>query len=439
MLITFRSVLVSLLRNGGLLVWAVGLPLVLSVMFIFMFDSLEQNDALGTLPVVVVQESVEGDAGFDGSELDELRNLDLGSLDASALAGLVDPEAFERTAFYRFVRALSSEGDEEGAAGAGESNQGLLAVTYVPTEEEARGLVEQSQGADDAFVGYLLFEGGEPHACLYPTGSTMAEEAKQSIVVLLMDQYASRSALVRSLAELDPMALLDAQVVQRLFEPIQATERVSVTENPLSEKARYYFALLGFAALSCANFGMVAVGGLRASSGPLGARRAVGGISHGRALAGTLLAAWAASFICLLVVFLFMRLTVDFGNRDVGCLAVLAVSSLAAVSLGCLVAVIPRIPEGARSGIITIVTCFSALFTGLYGEPTMKLADAVAQACPASALVNPAAQITEALYGLMYYDSFTPAASHLGILLAMTAIMFALSVRALGRQRYASL
>ena len=431
MLITFRSVLVSLLRNGGLLVWAVGLPLVLSVMFIFMFDSLEQNDALGRLPVVVVQDDgAEADLG--GFEPDDLRNLDLGGLDASELAGLVDPEAFERTAFYQFVRALSAEDD------GGEDGAGLLAVTYAPTEEEAKRLVEQSQGTDDAFVGYLLFQDGEPQACLYPTGSTMAEEAKQSIVVLLMDQYASRSALVRSLVERDPMALLDAQVVQRLFEPIEATKRVSVTENPLSEKARYYFALLGFAALSCANFGMVAVGGLRASSGPLGARRAVGGISHGRALAGTLLAAWAASFICLLAVFLFMRLTVDFGNRDVGCLAVLAVSSLAAVSLGCLVA-IPRIPEGARSGIITIVTCFSALFTGLYGEPTMRLADSVAQACPASALVNPAAQITEALYGLMYYDSFAPTAAHLGILLVMTAVMFALSARALGRQRYASL
>lgn len=431
MLVTFRAVFVSLMRNAGLLVWAVGLPLVLSVMFIFMFDSLEQNDALGTLPVVVVRD--DGEAAVGGFKPDDLRNLDLGNLDASALAGLVDPEAFERAAFYRFVRELSAEGD------GGEDGAGLLSVTYAPTEAEAKRLVEQSQGADDAFVGYLLFEGGEPHACLYPTGSTMAEEAKQSIVVLLMDQYASRSRLVASVVEHDPMAMLDAQVIQRFFEPIEATKRVSVTENPLSEKARYYFALLGFAALSCANFGMVAVGGLRACSGPLGARRAVGGVSHGRALAGTLLAAWAASFICLLAVFLFMGLTVDFGNREWGCLAVLVVSSLAAVSLGCLVAVIPKIPDAARSGIITIVTCFSALFTGLYGEPTMKLADAVAQAFPASALVNPAAQITEALYGLMYYDSFAPTATHLGILLVMAAIMFVLSARALGRQRYASL
>lgn len=404
MLVTFRAVFVSLMRNPGLLVWAVGLPLVLSVMFIFMFDSLERNDALGKISVVVVRD----DAG-------------------EAAVGDVSSE--EEAAFLQFIEAVSGDDGDEG----------LLSVTYAATEGEAQRLVTDSQGEDDPFVGYLVFQEGEPRAFLYPSAQTVADQAKGSIVVLMLDQYVSRANLIRGIVETDPAQLANGRLIEALSSPFEATERISVTENPLSEKVRYYFALLGLAALNCASMGMVAVSGLRGCSGPLGARRTVGGVSHGRALAGTLLASWAASFVCLLVVFLFMSLTVDFGDRVAGCVAVLLVASLAAVSLGCAVAVIPKLPESARSGIITTVACMSALFTGLYGQPTMELADQVARAFPASTLVNPAAQISEAFYGLLYYDSFMPALGHLGILLVMTAILFALSARALRRQRYASL
>ena len=422
MLVTFRAVFVSLMRNPGLLVWAVGLPLALSNMFIFMFDSLERNDAMGELPVVVVRGEGAGGAAEDG-----FGGLAAGWSDAGSFAGSVDDEG----AFLRFVEAVSADGDPDG--------DGLLSVTYASSAEEAQRLVADSQGGDDAFVGYIAFEGGQPRAYLYPTTETVADLAKQSIVVLLLDQYVSRASLVRGIVQSDPMLLADGRLIATMTDPFEATERISVTQNPLSEKVRYYFALLGFAALSCATMGLTAVLGLRGCSGPLGARRAVGGVSHSRALLGTLLASWAASFLCLLAVFLFMSLTVDFGDRVLGCLAVLLVASLTAVSLGCAVAVIPKLPDSTRAGIITAVTCMAALFTGLYGQPTMELADRIARAVPASTLVNPAAQIAEAFYGLLYYDSFAPTLGHLAILLAMCAVLFALSARALRRQRYASL
>ncbi len=422
MLVTFRAVFVSLMRNPGLLVWTVGLPLALSTMFIFMFDSLERNDAMGKLPVVVVCDEGTGSnakGGFGG--------LTDGWSDAGGFAGSIDDEE----AFLQFIEAVSTDGEPDG--------DGFLSVTYASSAEEAQRLVTDSQGGDDAFVGYVAFEDGQPRAYLYPTVETVADQAKQSIVVLLLDQYVSRASLIRGIAQSDPALLADGRLIAAMAAPFEATERISVTQNPLSEKVRYYFALLGFAALSCANMGMTAVLSLRGCNGPLGARRAVGGVSHSRALLGTLLASWAASFLCLLAVFLFMSLTVDFGDRVLGCLAVLLVASFTAVSLGCAVAVIPRLPDSARSGIITTFTCMAALFTGLYGQPTMELADRIAQAVPASTLVNPAAQIAESFYGLLYYDTFAPTLGHLAILLVMSAILFALSARALRRQRYASL
>ena len=53
--------------------------------------------------------------------------------------------------------------------------------------------------------------------------------------------------------------------------------------------------------------------------------------------------------------------------------------------------------------------------------------------------VNPAVQISQAFYSIMYYDSLAPMVGHLVVLLVMALVLFALSAQSLRRQRYASL
>lgn len=69
----------------------------------------------------------------------------------------------------------------------------------------------------------------------------------------------------------------------------------------------------------------------------------------------------------------------------------------------------------------------------------MELADSIARAFPLFASLNPAKVVTDAFYSLYYYDSLTPYFGKLGILIAMTAVLFALSSLFIRRQRYASL
>ena len=47
--------------------------------------------------------------------------------------------------------------------------------------------------------------------------------------------------------------------------------------------------------------------------------------------------------------------------------------------------------------------------------------------------------VTDTFYSLYYYDSLVPFAEKVGLLLAMTAVVFAVSALFVRRQRYASL
>ena len=79
------------------------------------------------------------------------------------------------------------------------------------------------------------------------------------------------------------------------------------------------------------------------------------------------------------------------------------------------------------------------MFAGLYGSPVMKLADAMNATMPALQFVNPAVQISQAFYSIMYYDTYQRTIEYVLVLLAMTAVLFAVSFLFIRRQRYASL
>ncbi|MFR3090622.1 MAG: ABC transporter permease [Eggerthella lenta] len=91
-----------------------------------------------------------------------------------------------------------------------------------------------------------------------------------------------------------------------------------------------------------------------------------------------------------------------------------------------------------KGGMLSGIVCFASLFAGLYGSP-MKPADTVNAAVPAAQLVNPAVQISQAFYSIMYYDTYQRTIEHILILLAMAAVLFAASALFIRRQRYASL
>lgn len=395
MLNTYRYTLIAFIRMPGIMIWALCFPLILATIFVAMFTPIEDMAAVDEVGMVVV----EPDDSPDGQ------------------------------AFSQFIDGLSV-------------SDSPYQVVYANTAEEAERLVRQSVDDDGSLFGFVELKDGMPHVSVAgATSSDGIEELMASMIVLAMDQYVANASLIKGLMAESPSVLSDPQVVASIFEPIQATAQVQLTQNQPKETVRFYFALLGMAALFGGSVGLAACQRLRPNSSAVGARRSVGATNHGVVVAATVLASWTICFACLLVAFCYLRFVagVDFGGRDVLCVGAIAASSLTATALGCAVSAIPKLSGDAKSGILTGIVCFASLFAGLYGQPTMQLADDLAVQFPLLSLVNPASQIAQSFYAIMYYDSLAPYAFHLAVLLGMAVVLFMLSVRSLRRQRYASL
>lgn len=396
MLDTFRYTLLWLVRSPGIIIWSLLFPLILTSVFMLMFAPLDDIATIEPIRVV----AVEPDDSTDGR------------------------------AFTTFLDAIS-EGDEP-----------LFDLVYASDAEEAARMVTESAGADDAFIGYVELDDGTPRAHVIGNVSLSGTEGMESsILTLAMDEYTAKRQLVIQLMEENPSAFDDPQAAASLFAPVQATVQVQVTENQPKESVRYYFALLGMAALFGGGVGLAACQRLRANTSALGARRSVSAVSHGRAVGGTLLASWLLSFVCLAIAYCYMRLlgTVDFAGRDGACLLTVGVASLLATALGCAISAIPRVPDNGKDGLLTAIVCFASLFAGLYGQPTMAFADRINADFPIVSWLNPADQVAQAFYSIMYYNDYGPLLMHLAALLIMTVVLFLISARALRRQRYASI
>lgn len=402
----FKGTLLSLAREKAIFIWVLAFPLILSTMFIFMFSNLDDAGQFEPIRTAVVT-----DAHYD---------------DAPGFADMVD--------------ALAEPGENQ-----------MLDVVPVTSENEAIDLMRNTAtggsningGLNEGVIGYLMVNAeGEPS--VHVRGGAAPESidsANQSILKVIVDNYLRSTALIKDVAQENPAALSDPAAVAQLLEVQDLTEKIDITQNPPKESVRFYFALLAMAALFGGQVGMVAICRTQPNLSALGARRALGAVSRAKTLAATLGASWVLSFVCLVVAYAYIRLVagVDFGGRDVACIVVLGVSALVATAFGTLLGSIARIDDGIKGGLLSGIVCIASLFSGLYGSPVMEMADTINAAVPALQFVNPAVQISQTFYSIMYYDTYQRTFEHVLVLLAMALVLFAISSLFIRRQRYASL
>lgn len=403
----FKGAVLTLMREKSIFIWSLAFPLILSTMFVFMFANMDEAGQFEPIPTAV----------------------------------LADAQYEEAPGFSEMVETLAKPGDDQ-----------MLDVTFVETEEEARGMLEAASAgfrgnngnqASEGVAGYLTIDAdGEPtvHVKAGTTPGSM-DNAHQSILKAVADGYVRNAKLIEGIAETDPAALADPMKLERLLDTGDLTQKIDVTHNPPKESVRYFFALLGMAALFGGQIGMIAICRTQPNLSALGARRAVAGLSRAKTLAATLAASWVLTFLCILLAYLYIRFVagVDFGGRDAACIVVIAAAALVATAFGTLLGSIPKIDANIKGGLLSGIVCFASLFAGLYGSPTMKLADALNTTAPAMQFVNPAVQISQAFYSIMYYDTYQRTIEHVLILLVMAAVLFAASALFMRRQRYASL
>ncbi|WP_302718473.1 ABC transporter permease [uncultured Senegalimassilia sp.] len=383
-----------LVRQRDVLVWVIAFPLVLATLFHVMFANFDEYYRADPVSCAVV-----ADENYHAT----------------------------RAMFFReMLQQVSVEGDDQ-----------LLDVHEAANADEARNLVLSG----DAAAVITVDDEGLPSMDVSPLASRTLD---QTIVRAVLDRYRQLYAEMKQVflaqagaadlqapptdAQLEAFAQTPGadQAVQAFMADAVGTQQVDVLRVASSGTVRYYYALMGFAALMSITVAIHSVSAVRANTSAVGARRQVSGTSVTRQLAVSMAASFAVVFACLLLAFAYMRLVlgVEFGGRDGLAVVAIAACALMSVGFGAVLGALPGMPVAGKVGLATGITCLCALFAGLYGEPAMQLADQISQTAPWAVLINPAAQAANAFYDLTYYDSLAPFFSTVGVLVAMAAAFF---------------
>ena len=369
MLTVFLYQVLRLLRDRVLLVWTLGFPVVLSLIFMAMFSNLDKVYEATPMSFGVVQ--------------DEAYRT------APGLDAVVERISTDDADHHLITKVThSTVAQAEAAAKRGETN------------------------------GYLAVEGSEPVLHVTQQGN---EAETTRVLRVVMDSYLQRRAEYVALAKAGaaPEKLAALETDQAF------TRSISVTPSPVKPQTPYYFALLAFACGMGTTVAMVAVKGTMAVS-PVGARQTLAGLPRWKVLTATLAASWVCVFVCLLLAFAFMAsvVGVDFGPHVLLCLVAIGVCSLMASAVGAALGTLARLEIGMISGFTSLLS----LFTGLYGPASQSLASSIEQHAPLLAQANPLWQTARCFYGLLYYDSLAPFARSCAVLLGMTCLFLTIAL-----------
>ena len=369
MLTVFLYQVLRLLRDRVLLVWTLGFPVVLSLIFMAMFSNLDKVYEATPMSFGVVQ--------------DEAYRT------APGLDAVVERISADDADHHLITKVThSTVAQAEAAAKRGETN------------------------------GYLAVEGSDPVLHVTQQGN---EAETTRVLRVVMDSYTQRRAEYVALAKAGaaPEKLAALETDQAF------TRSISVTPSPVKPQTHYYFALLAFACGMGTTVAMVAVKGIMAVS-PVGARQTLAGLARWKVLTATLAASWVCVFVCLLVAFAFMAsvVGVDFGPHVLLCLVAIGVCSLMASAVGAALGTLARLEIVMISGFTSLLS----LFTGLYGPASQSLARSIEQHAPLLAQANPLWQTARCFYGLLYYDSLAPFARSCAVLLGMTCLFLTIAL-----------
>nr|WP_297995730.1 ABC transporter permease [uncultured Actinomyces sp.] len=369
MLTVFSYQVLRLLRDRVLIVWTLGIPIVLSLIFMAMFSNLDKVYEATPMSFGVVQDEAYRTAP---------------GLDA-------------------VVERISAD----------DADPHLLTKVTHSTASEAETAVKQGETN-----GYLAVESGEPVLHVTQKGND-AETTR--VLRVVMDSYTQRRAEYVALAKAGaaPEKLAALETDQSF------THSISVTPSPVKPETHYYFALLAFACGMGTTVALVAVKGIMAVS-PVGARQTLAGLPRWKVLTATLAASWVCVLACLLIAFAFMAsvVGVDFGPHMLLCLVAIGVCSLMASAVGAALGTLARLEIGMISGFTSLLS----LFTGLYGPASQSLASSIEQHAPLLAQANPLWQTARCFYGLLYYDSLAPFARSCAVLLGMTCLFLTIAL-----------
>ena len=292
----WQTLLINLklhLREKTQLFWLFAFPIILATMFNGMFGNIAESFELHTLDVAVVED-----------------NAWKTSYGAQTLIEGISSES----------SALSDNHVKVSADG--KNGTGLINTTKVESIAQAEQLL-----ADGTAQGMLRIDDGRLRFSVSQSTQSSVSDVMASssgldisLTVLgnIVDLYNRNTDVVVDIAKHNPEALMNGKVTGSIGSANGYTKEIQLTNFKPSGTARYYYALLGLAALMAMSFAINVVTMTQANLSALGVRRSVSPLPKSQQLLAGFLSSWLCSFLSLTVAMLYIRFVchISLGGRE---------------------------------------------------------------------------------------------------------------------------
>lgn len=382
----FKYSLKILLKNKSLIFWTFAFPILLGTLFNMAFSNIEKSEKLSIIDIAIINSDE-----FDNDKI-----------------------------FKETMQTLSDDNNKNK----------IFNITYTDISKAKKMLLNEE------ITGYLKFN--ENNIDIIVNSSGINETILRSIVDEIEREKEVINTLVKKETEkgnIDYTAIYNK--IALLLNNSNATLK-DISNKNLSYTMIEYYTLVAMAVLYGALISMNVVNYKLANMNSVGKRTAVSKVGKGKLLLGSLLASYIVQMLSLLtlLVYTIFVLKVDYGSDIMHVILLIAIGSLASLTLGLGVSTMLKTNENAKTGILIAITMLWSTLSGMMGITTKYVID---KNIPILNILNPANMITDAFYSLYYYDTLNRFYSNIISLLVFSLIMIIISYESLRRQKYDSI
>lgn len=369
-----------LLRNKPLLFWTLIFPIIMSTFFKLAFSNLGSTEILKTINVAFVDNE---------------------TLDQTFYQTSLDLEFSEDTKMFNITLT------------------DIDTANSLLNEGKVLGIVEMKK-MDEIYL--TVNNGG----------------INQTILKAYLDQYlqtiSSTNTIMQYAPNSNPLEIIQALTMSENYLKIK-DNGTRTTKNMLN----YFYTLIGMALIYGGLWGAEAVNNLQPNLSTHGLRVAISPTKRLKLILAYLGAAFVINFaeVIILIIYMALLLQIDFGNQILYLLIICFMGSITGVLYGSFIALVLK---KASEGIKIAVTSLTGIVGGfLSGMMIMNVKYYIQTNIPILQYINPVGVITDALYSLNYYTTYTRFWFNIGILGIMTFIFLVVSTLIFRRDSYESI
>lgn len=391
MLHEMKYTLKTLFRSREFMFWTVAFPLILATFFYLAFSNLTKNKVLEPISIAVI-----------------------------------DDEAFQSSHLKEVMENISNP----------DSENYFFDLHKVKEEEQAKTMILENE-----IVGYVKFGKTSQIAMLRLGGKPQVVLGNQSIEATLFHQiitqmYQMTTALTQVVMGGGDMEEMVAKAVAAYqVQNYEIVEKGKISANPIVIS---FYSLIAMTCMYGAIIGMVVINSVLPNMSQIGKRVFVSpsrkyNLVLGSAIGGYIGQSLASSILFLYLVFI---LRVEFGTNLFLVYLFTLLGNFAGLSFGMFLACVITAKEEVKIGIIISVSMLGSFLSGMMSSDVKFYVDSFV---PFLNWVNPSNMITDGLYALSFYSTYTRFRTDVLSLAGFTFVMFLISIWALRRQSYDSI